>query len=464
MKLFDIIKSKAYPDGLYFINEDGIFTRDDFVVSYNKIYEILNVSNTTVALIQEDNYLSIVACLILWERNNCVVLINGEMPESVIVKQIEDSRAVYTVRTSKGGSLHPILNPIEHFDYYEKNEILVLYSSGTTNIPKGIVLGKRQIEEMVELVYENMSLNDHDVLYISRRFTTASAFIGELLVCIRAGIGCCIYKSQRISRTALFSRFSINKVSIWCTNQPLLNILIRSEKQSNILEIPKYLRKIYISGSVVNVDRLIQQKAYFRQVEIINLYGMTEAGLRIAGEQRDSEIGSVGKPFSGICVRVVDPKLKDVAKGIKGEILVKSPYCMKRYTNAQAPFITIDDEKWLKTNDVGYWGVNGDLYVCGRNDDTVVVNGNNINLTTVENVILSTINELLDCTVLPHQDKAGIDFLICYYKAADEISSMEFREKLSEQLAEYEIPKLYFLTQQLPMTASGKKRRENISD
>ncbi len=194
-------------------------------------------------------------------------------------------------------------------------------------------------------------------------------------------------------------------------------------------------------------------------------YGLTEFGAvaRTPSGDAGRHLGSVGRPFDGIEVRVVGEHGAEAGQGLVGEVTVRGPGPARRYyKDVEATEQTWRDG-WLHTGDLGYLDADGFLWITGRAKDVIIRGGHNIAPRDVEEVLLSH-SDVVDAVVVgvPH-DVLGEDVATwVVLRAGSLITGDDLRSFMLERLADYKVPRVVHMVDELPRNASGKVVRAEL--
>jgi len=430
-----------------------------------------------------DNSIEYICTLIdIWNNGDCAVLIDWRIPNQTAIEMMREASVekCYIERkffknfedsANKDISLIPYVNDANaekllpksvysnFHENYSSNEAVVIYSSGTTGKSKGVILSHYAISKNADAIQNYMQAGKGDVFCIVKSLFHSSTLIGELLVALKEDVPLVIIP-EMASITYLFNAIPKYKVSIMCVNPTLLAIYSREYKTRRIT-LPT-LRKIYVSGSVLNENSLQTARSIFDNVEIFNVYGLTEAGPRVSAQRKDCCHGaSVGKPINGVSVKVVNENGVENNVGEKGYIYVKTPCRFMKYVtsnNEQNPIVN----DWLNTGDVGFIDNNRELVVVGRNDTSIIHRSHKIYPEEVESILMET-NHFIECLIEGDDSK-----LICYYVSTKK-KPLQFEElraivrQSSEKLAPYEIPHEFICVEKLHRNSIGKLIRKRMS-
>lgn len=286
-------------------------------------------------------------------------------------------------------------------DYpYEKDyPVAVVYTGGTTGIPKGAVLSN---DAFNAITYSYNSI-DIDVSRNQRYLNIMPPFIAYGISC-----GLNMPLCHGIT-TVLIPQFDPEQFAD----------LLQKYKPQHIIGVPSHFEKLMLSKKAQNMDlsflkspacggdSLIPEveqrinsflKEHNSKAQVIKGYGMTELGSAISTTQygKINKIGSVGLPYPKNVVTVRDPKTREeLTYNVEGEFYISSPSAMTNYINApeeqEKVFWTDENDiKWVKTGDVGYIDEDGFIFLKGRMKRMIVrPDGHNVWPSMIEAVIVS---------------------------------------------------------------------------
>jgi len=200
-------------------------------------------------------------------------------------------------------------------------------------------------------------------------------------------------------------------------------------------------------------------------------YGLTEASpgvsLSEVSAPLEQRLGTVGKPYTNISVRIVDPgTLEDVPSDGVGEIWVQGPNVMLGYFNdEEATRVAITEDHWLRTGDLGSFDGDGALTIRGRIKELVIRGGENVFPGEVEDV-LRTHEHIRDASVFGVSDpRLGEEVAAAIISEPGEQIRVEALESwLETRLAVFKRPRRWIFVDAFPMTASGKVQKFRLQE
>jgi long-chain acyl-CoA synthetase len=278
----------------------------------------------------------------------------------------------------------------------------------------------------------------------------SSTLTGELLVALKTRTKLVIAPVIVPPRYALNN---INKfqISIICLNPTLLSTYAEE------CRLKKYnlssLQTIYVSGSVL-IDKIYNlAHEIFKNIDIYNVYGLSEASPRVTAQRADCcKTNSVGKPIKGIDIAIVDDNGNIVECGKFGIIHVDTPSRFAGYISGDEKHSSLYQD-WLNTGDVGYFDKNDELHIVNRIDDVIIIDSHKIYPSDVEKQIMKYMS-ISECIVVKLENK-GNEFIGCLYVGTHEVNNIR-KSKLDSVLMTYEIPLFFLKCESMPRTLNGK--------
>jgi fatty-acyl-CoA synthase len=162
-------------------------------------------------------------------------------------------------------------------------------------------------------------------------------------------------------------------------------------------------------------------------------------------------------------MRIVDDAGKDVAPGATGEILVRGPNLMTGYWNAPRETAATLVDGWFHSGDMGHLDAEGYLYVDGRRKEMIISGGENIYPAEIENV-LAECPDIAEASVIGRPDERWGEVVVAVVaaKAGRTLTPASVLQLLEGRIARFKHPKQVVFVGELPKTALGKIRKEDV--
>jgi fatty-acyl-CoA synthase len=328
----------------------------------------------------------------------------------------------------------------------------LLYTSGTTGKPKGVMIPRRQLYWNGYNTAINWGLRDDDVSPVYTPLYHAGGIAAFTIPIFTVGGTIVLHKA-------------FDPSAVWRT--------IERERCTVVLGVPTTWKMLmdapefatadlshvrwFISGGAPLPQYIID--AYQKRgVEMKQGYGMTEVGVNcftMTVEESRRKPGSIGKPMMFTEVRIVPDEET-------GEMWIRGPHVSKGYWNdAEATAAAFDDEGWLHTGDLARVDDEGFFYVIGRRKDMFISGGVNVYPAEIEAELVSH-PRIADAAVVPVADptwgEVGVAFLV------GDVAEADVHAYLSARIAKFKLPKKYVFVDALPRTPYGKVEKVKLKD
>lgn len=333
--------------------------------------------------------------------------------------------------------------------------IMLLYSSGTTGMPKGIMLSNRN-ELAICKGKTVLGLGEpNDVMMIILPMFHTNPLCVWTFPSIYQGAALCIRKS--FSPSDFWPSLLKYGVTI-VQGVPAMYDYIYRAADPSVIDYDRLKLRLAYTGAAPMPVGLIRAFREKYGVQVIDGYGLTEAsGVSVTSSIVPEKPGAIGTAFPGLDVEIMDDDHKILPYGEKGEICVKGDAVMLGYLNK--PEATADTLKngWLHTGDMGYMDEQGYLYIVGRIKEMINRGGENIYPREVE-IPLEKHPMIAEVAVVGTPDQAlGERVRACIVlKESGTLTLEAVREYLSDKIAKYKIPESVVFMDQFPRNPTGK--------
>jgi long-chain acyl-CoA synthetase len=337
-----------------------------------------------------------------------------------------------------------------------------LYTSGTTGLPKGVMLTNGNLSTAIAAANDTFSISEDTVSLVAMPLFHIGGSGWALCAMSRGGRSIIL---RDVDPDLLLRLIAAERITEMFLVPAVLMVLLATPSLATT-DLSS-VRLIFYGASPISEDVLVKCMVAFG-CGFCQVYGMTEttgAITSLAFEDHDPEgprrglLRSAGKPLDSVEIRIVDPDTgKVVEDGQVGELQTRSPYNMAGYwRKPDETASTIDREGWLRTGDAGYFDADGYLYLHDRIKDMIVSGGENIYPAEVENVLLSH-PAVVDAAVIGVPDpRWGETVKAVLVLAPDaEVDEADVIAHCRANLAHYKCPTSVDTTNALPRNPSGK--------
>jgi amino acid adenylation domain-containing protein len=355
----------------------------------------------------------------------------------------------------------------------------VVYTSGTTGKPKGVVVEHRQLDNFIRGVKGEYRFKE-GWRYILATSLTFDASYRQIFIPLT--IGAQLHIVIDIQDVKLLVNYlekrKINVLySVPVIWKEILQEIREKGKTGNLSWIAS-------SGDVLTPGLARELMRTFNEAVLVNMYGPTETtmvamGYEVKPNNRETPLAPLfslplGKPFPNYEVMILDASMRLVPGGVVGEICISGEGVTRGYQNNPAltrekfvknPFGK-GHKKMYRTGDMGVYLSNGEICIQGRKDSQVKIRGIRIEIQEIEKILLK-LEYIERAVVIAHQDKDGKKRLTAFFTARQpdrEIPVTRIREEISRYLPRYMIPTSFIRKQAFPLTASGKIDRKALAD
>jgi long-chain acyl-CoA synthetase len=340
------------------------------------------------------------------------------------------------------------------------SHLLTIYTSGTTGKPKGAVISNANIIGQLDMTGDLFPpLPDDRVLCVLPLFHVF-ALNAVLAFNIRHRITVVLHPKFDVA--AALNSLQNDRITIFNGVPTMYFYLLKHAGPDT--QFPQ-LRFCISGGSAMPVEVLHSFEDKFR-VEIYEGYGMTETTVSVCCNRIDAKkVGSVGKPFPAVSLKICDDAGNEVAAKALGEICVRGPNIMQGYLNRpEATAETIVDG-WLHTGDIGYVDEEGFVFIVDRKKDMIIKGGYNIYPREIEEVLYQ-MPQIAEAAVVGIKDEAKGEQVraVISVRPGAELDESSVEQYLSQNLAKYKLPAEYVFVNELPKGPTGKILKRELRD
>jgi long-chain acyl-CoA synthetase len=359
----------------------------------------------------------------------------------------------------------------------EDDPAVILFTSGTTGMPKGAVLSHRGIVATLQSLLvrtKRLPVEGAEPAPGSRALLSVPLFhIGGLQQIITPMVtgGTVVFSVGRFDPARVVGLLETEQIRAWSTVPTMANRVMDHLEETGH-EPMMGLRTVGLGGSPVGEHLRARVRQWFPNATrgLAVTYGLSEAGgvvTTAAGEPVMARPGTVGNPLETTVVRIDQPDESGC-----GEVLVRSPSVMLGYWAHQSSGEAADirgpvtDDRWLRTGDIGRLDNDGFLYITDRSKDIVIRGGENVATSHVEDVLMRHPDVREVAVVgLPHPSLGEEVGAAVVLQNDVTVTGEQLSAFALEHLAYFEVPSCWwFVTEPLPQNATGKVLKRTIRD
>ena len=344
---------------------------------------------------------------------------------------------------------------------------MILYTSGTTNLPKGVVTTHANIEAQISMLVEAWKWRDTDHILCILPLHHVHGIINVISCALWSG-ACCEFLPE-FSAEGVFNAFKRAKINVFMAVPTIYFKLItywESLAATDQMEISIVMKRfrLMVSGSAALPVSVMEKWEKISGHRLLERYGMTEIGMGISNPYNGiRRAGHIGMPLPGVDVRLVDDNNKVVNEGEAGEIQIRGANVFVEYWNRpEATAATFTEDGWFKTGDVAI--TEGGYYkILGRNSvDIIKSGGYKISALEIEEV-LRTHPLIEDCSVVGIDNEEWGELVAAAIIIKDNaIDVAQINSWIRELMPSYKVPRHYKIVKELPRNAMGKVTKNDL--
>ncbi len=335
----------------------------------------------------------------------------------------------------------------------EDDLMAIMYTSGTTGNPKGVMLSHRNMVTGAQSLAIACEVDFKDIIGHVAPLTHGANFLSH--VAWLYGLTQVVY--DKFEPHQFIHHLEEDQVSVLFLVPTMVNLMVQHEQfDPNKL---KTVKSINMAGSPIAAAKL-QEALDKIGTKFVETYGQVEAPMCISIMPRydlPSHLDSCGRVGPFVDVKIIDDEGNEVPIGEIGEITAKGPLVMKGYwNNENATNDTIQDG-WLHTGDLGRLDENGFLYIVDRKKEVIISGGVNIYPREVEEVLNKHPYVKETCVIGVPDEKWG-ENVVAYVvpNGRGEVKDEELIDLCKNNLASFKKPKEIYIVESLPKSSYGK--------
>ena len=399
-------------------------------------------------------------------KDELALLVDHSKPRIMFT---EDEKLDTLARFKGSGGLEKIISPGGDLDLQQlmakglpsfkalergrSDTAAILYTGGTTGIPKGVML-----------THENINSSAHNVAFSERSteadralcFLPFNHVFGQMHI-MNATIlsGGCLEILPTFDLDRVLSLLAVGRATklfaVPTVYVRLLGIQGLKEKLGTV--------RYSFSAAASMAAEIVRQWKDRTGLTIHEGYGLTESASAVTyNHYYRHVIGSIGTTVPGVEVQIRDEQGQLLAQGKEGEICIRGRNIMKGYlNNPEGTTEAFWEDDWFRSGDIGVFDENAYLYIVDRVKDMIITGGENVYPREVEEV-LYTRPEVQECAVIGLPDKEWGERVTAYIipQPGKTIDKDEVKAFLKTRLAPFKVPKEFHAVDELPKSPAGK--------
>lgn len=364
------------------------------------------------------------------------------------------------------------VNDVPSVEIDTNDAVSLPFSSGTTGLPKGVILTHKNmvssVAQQVDGENPNLYLRRNDVVLCVLPMFHIFSLSSIVLISIRSGAALLLMEKFEIE--SLLRLIERHEVTVAAVVPPLVVALVKNPR---LADFDLSSIRLVLSGAAP-LRKELEEALMERLPQAIfgQGYGMTEAGpvlsmcSAFAKEPlMPTKSGSCGRVVRNSKLKVIDPQTGDsLTYNQPGEICVRGPQVMKGYLNDPvSTSLTVDVEGWLHTGDIGYIDDEDEIFIVDRVKEIIKFKGFQVAPAELE-ALLVTHPSIVDAAVVPQSDDVAGEVPVAFVvpSTQDELTEDAVKEFIAKQVVFYKrLQKVYFV-QTIPKSPSGKILRKEL--
>ncbi len=338
-----------------------------------------------------------------------------------------------------------------------RHDAVILFTSGTSARPKGVVLTFRELLSNAGPVADGFGLTAEERIYDFRSFNWCSAQTLSALPPLYRGASLIV--ARKFSRSRFFDHIKEHGATIATGNPTTISMLLNGDDSA--VEVPT-LRFVTSSSAPLLIEEWRRFEERFG-IRIAQGYGSSETGWIAAHPGESRRLGTVGKPFSYHKLCIVDDAGHALKAGDVGSVelggFADNDY---RYL-ADDGTIKVNSRSRMRTGDLGFLDEDGYLHLTGREKEIIIRGGVNISPVEIDSLLMQR-PELVEVATVGVPDAIYGEEVVSYVvaRAGLEVDVGELLRYCNTVLPAFKAPKQIVLSDQLPKTERGKLDRKAL--
>ncbi len=360
-------------------------------------------------------------------------------------------------RLCEGGNA-PSPRSLPGVDCDADDPCVILYTGGTTGVPKGAMLTHKNLLYTAQNVcyHERTTHEDRGLCFLPLNHVFAGNHIMNATF-------------HALGSVVLHAGFDMDEILASIRENGVTRLYAVPTVFIRILNNPdshRHLRSVgYLFSAATSMpSEVVRQCKSALGLDIHEAYGMTESSSLVTfNHMYRHKVGSVGTPAGIVEVKIAAATGKEAEPGDEGEILIRGPNVMKGYYNRPEETAEALEGGWLHSGDVGRFDEDGYLHIVDRIKDLVITGGLNVYPTEVEEVLYrhDTVEECA-VTGLPHPEYGEAVTAFIRLKRDCETTEEELIRFCKESMASYKAPKRVLFVEDFPRTPQGKLLKREL--
>ena len=339
------------------------------------------------------------------------------------------------------------------------DDACILFTSGTSDRPKGVVLTFRELLSNVEPTANGFGMTEDDRIYDFRSYNWCSAQVLSALAPLARGAS--LIMARRFTRSKFFHHIKEYGATIAAGNPTTINMLLNSEEPVPA-EVKQSLRFVISSSAPLLVEDWRRFEQRFG-IPVVQGYGCSEIGWIAANPREYRQLGTAGRPLAYHNLAIVDDAGRNLPVGESGHVelggFTENDY---RYL-AEDGKIKVTSRTRFRTGDIGFLDIDGYLHLAGRQKDLIIRGGVNISPLEIDGILMQR-PEVIEVGTVGVPDGVYGEEVVSYVvlRPGANIGADDLLRHCNAVLPAFKSPKQIVLRHDLPKTERGKLDRKAL--
>lgn len=433
----------------------------------------LGIESGDVIAVRLTNRVEFVVLLFAsWRLGGTITPVNPALTDVEVGRQLDDSGAKLLVieqDTATVGDV-PTLRVSDLAREYTTEILpsedtsglaLLIYTSGTTGAPKGVMLDHANLDAMTAMGRAALKVGPDDRCLLILPLFHVNGIVVSILTPLLVGASTVI--ADRFNPNTFFETLERNRPTFFSAVPTIYSML--AALPDDIRPDTSSVRFAVCGAAPVSAELLTRFEGRYG-FPLVEGYGLSEAtcGSTINPLDGPRKPGTVGLPFPGQELRILDVNGNTVPHGDAGEVEVRGPNVMRGYLGRPDDTSAVLDNGWLRTGDVGRLDEDGYLTIVGRSKEMIIRGGENIYPKEIEDVLAGD-PTVLEAAVIGMPDEKWGEIVVAFVqpRPGATIDVDALKSRCREQLSGYKRPTIIRVLETLPKNALGKLDKVSLS-
>lgn len=341
-----------------------------------------------------------------------------------------------------------------------EDEVIIMFTSGTTSQSKGVVLCNYNVMNAVVVYKRTLGITQEDKTIIPVPIYHITGLVALLGLFVYAGGT--VYLYRRYDAKRILACVRDNKITFMHGSPTVFGLML--DYKDEFPKLPS-LRMLACGSSYMPKEKMKEIHKWIPNTKFQIVYGMTETSSPALIFPNDAPTsiyaGAAGKPIPGIEFKFLNEQKQELGCSQAGEIWIRGNVVTKGYYKMDTELIS--EDHWLNTGDMGYYNEDGYVFIVDRKKDMINRGGEKIWCTDIEEELLR-ISDIKEAAVvgIPDDIYGETAAAVIVTKQGTNITVEEIQKDLGKRVARYKIPTKILFIPEIPKTAGMKVNKKFI--